>query len=333
MPKRLAYLGPAGTYTEEAALLYDPSAELEPFPTIAAIGLAVSSEITDEGVVPIENSLEGSVTFTLDLLIQESQLSIFQEVLLPIDHYLMVNPGVKLADIEVVYSHPQSLAQCREFLERCLPKAQQMASLSNSAAVADMQKSDVGAAAIAPRRAAELYNAEIIGAESAGLAKQRHPVRNFGAARPYAHRRGQDVNLLFLQGGRSGAAVPDHGRIRHQEHQLVEGRVPAYKAVAGRLYFSDRLRGSPAGPAGERSDRGATGIGEHDQDPGVLSQVGRKGREMRLALPGSHRQVSAAHITTTPNRQLGGPWEGQQARAQLLRGGNPSPHKGHNHPD
>ena len=99
MAKRLAYLVPAGTYTEEAALLYDAAAELEPFPTIGAVGLAVSSEITDEGIVPIENSLEGSVTFTQDLLIQEPQLSICQEVLLPIDHYLMVNPGTRLADI------------------------------------------------------------------------------------------------------------------------------------------------------------------------------------------------------------------------------------------
>ena len=185
MAKRLAYLGPAGTYTEEAALLYDAAAELEPFPTIGAVGLAVSSEITDEGIVPIENSLEGSVTFTQDLLIQEPQLSICREVLLPIDHYLMVNPGTRLADIEVVYSHPQSLAQCREFLERCLPKAQQMASLSNSAAVTDMQKSSVGAAAIAPQRAAELYTAEIIGRKVqdsannvtrfAVLAREDHP--------------------------------------------------------------------------------------------------------------------------------------------------------------
>ena len=185
MAKRLAYFGPAGTYTEEAAALYDANAELEPFPTIAAVGLAVSSEITDEGVVPIENSMEGSVTFTLDLLIRESQLSIYQEVLLPIDHFLMVNPGTRLAEIQVVYSHPQSLAQCREFLERCLPKAQQMASLSNSAAVADMQKSDVRAAAIAPHRAAELYQAEIIGrrvqdvannvTRFAVLARQDHP--------------------------------------------------------------------------------------------------------------------------------------------------------------
>jgi len=185
MVKRLAYFGPAGTYTEEAAILYDANAELEPFPSIAAVGLAVSSQITDEGVVPIENSLEGSVTFTLDLLIREPQLSIYQEVVLPINHFLMVKPGTRLAEIQVVYSHPQSLAQCREFLERCLPKAQQMASLSNSAAVSDMQASSVATAAIAPRRAAELYNAEIIGrnvqdvannvTRFAVLARQDHP--------------------------------------------------------------------------------------------------------------------------------------------------------------
>ena len=185
MVKRLAYFGPAGTYTEEAAILYDANAELEPFPTIAAVGLAVSSEITDQGIVPIENSLEGSVTFTLDLLIRESQLSIYQEVVLPINHFLMVKPGTRLAEIQVVYSHPQSLAQCREFLERCLPKAQQMASLSNSAAVSDMQQSGVAAAAVAPQRAAELYNAEIIGrnvqdvannvTRFAVLARQDHP--------------------------------------------------------------------------------------------------------------------------------------------------------------
>ena len=185
MARSLAYFGPPGTYTEEAALLYDASADLQPFPTIAAVGLAVSSEMTDEGVVPIENSLEGSVTFTLDLLIRESRLSIYKEVILPINHYLMAKPGTRVADVQVVYSHPQSLAQCREFLERCFPNAQQMASLSNSTAVTDMKESDVPAVAIAPRRAAELYGAEIIGrniqdasnnvTRFAVLSRQDHP--------------------------------------------------------------------------------------------------------------------------------------------------------------
>ena len=161
--KRIAYLGPVGTYTEEAALSYDPSADLQPFPTIAAIGLAVSSGVTDEGVVPIENSLEGSVTYTLDLLISQSDLSIHKEIVLPIEHYLMASPGTRAPDVQVIYSHPQALAQCRIFLERCFPQAQQTASLSTVAAVADMQASGVPAAAIAPRRAAELHQVEIIG--------------------------------------------------------------------------------------------------------------------------------------------------------------------------
>ena len=163
MARHIGFLGPVGTYTEEAALHYDPEADLQPFPTIGAVGLAVSSAITQEGVVPIENSLEGSVTDTLDLLISQSGLSIRQEVVLVIDHYLMASPGTRSADIQVIYSHPQALAQCREFLERCFPNAQQMASLSTVAAVSDMSASSVPAAAIAPRRAADLHDVQIIG--------------------------------------------------------------------------------------------------------------------------------------------------------------------------
>ena len=163
MARRIGFLGPVGTYTEEAALQYDPEADLQPFPTIGAVGLAVSSAITQEGVVPIENSLEGSVTNTLDLLISQSELSIRQEVVLPIDHYLMASPGTTAANIQVIYSHPQALAQCQSFLERRFPNAQQLASLSTVAAVSDMLGSSLPAAAIAPRRAADLHDVEIIG--------------------------------------------------------------------------------------------------------------------------------------------------------------------------
>ena len=185
MVRRLAFFGPEGTYTEEAARLYDTAAELQSFTTIAGVVQAVTSQLTETGIVPIENSLEGSVTSTLDLLIREPQLSIYQEVVLPINHHIMVKPGTSVSDIQVVYSHPQSLAQCREFLERCFPHCQQMASLSNSAAVADMKESLVPAAAIAPRRAAEVYGVEVIGhniqdvannvTRFAVLARQDHP--------------------------------------------------------------------------------------------------------------------------------------------------------------
>lgn len=162
MSKRLAYLGPAGTYSEQAALNYEPTADLLPFSSIPAVAAAVDSGLADECIVPIENSLEGSVTFTLDLLIHDSKLFIRNELVIPIEHCLIVKPGTKFEDIKAVFSHPQSLGQCRSFLERCFPTASQVASLSNSTAVEEMQRSEITAAAIASHRAATLYGAEIL---------------------------------------------------------------------------------------------------------------------------------------------------------------------------
>ncbi len=196
MPRTIAYLGPTGTYTEEAALLYDPNADLHPFSTIAAVGSAVSTAITDQGVVPIENSLEGAVNFTLDLLTSQPDLYIYQEVELPIQHYLMALAGVRPNQVEVIYSHPQSLGQCREFLERCFPNVQQMASLSNSAAVNDMKKSSAPAAAIAPGRNAELYGVEIIGRN---IQDNPNNVTRFVVLAPYDHPpTGNDKTSLCL---------------------------------------------------------------------------------------------------------------------------------------
>ena len=83
MDGKLAFLGPVGTFTEEAAILYSPQADLQPYPSINAVGQAVADNQVDEGVVPIENSLEGSVNFTLDLLISKDELFIRNEVVLP----------------------------------------------------------------------------------------------------------------------------------------------------------------------------------------------------------------------------------------------------------
>jgi len=135
---------------------------LVPLPSIAAVGSAVASGALEEGVVPIENSLEGAVNDTLDLLIRESLLRIRRELILPVEHCLMVRSGAVAEEIQVVISHPQALGQCREYIERRFPKASVMAALSTAAAVEQMKVSQVPAAAIAPRRAAELYGAEII---------------------------------------------------------------------------------------------------------------------------------------------------------------------------
>lgn len=161
MARTIGFLGPLGTYSEEAALLYDKTAD-RLYPTITGVGEAVAAEEIDEGVVPIENSLEGPVTFTLDLLIAQPTLFIRGEIDLPIEHYLLARPGTVPAEIKVIYSHPQALGQCRQYLEKNYPQAEQMASLSTVLCVTDSFESKVPAAAISPRRASELYDVDIL---------------------------------------------------------------------------------------------------------------------------------------------------------------------------
>jgi len=162
MAKKIAYLGPPGTFTEEAALLYDETAQLIPFSSIPAVATAVASGIAEEGVVPIENSIEGSVTDTLDLLIHESKVLIKEELVLPIEHQLLAKPGTEVGDVKVIFAHPQALGQCRNFIERCFPKVDIVAALSNAAAVEEMMASGHPAAAIGTARAAQLYGAETL---------------------------------------------------------------------------------------------------------------------------------------------------------------------------
>ena len=165
MASRLAFLGPAGTYSEQAAIAHDPAATLVPFTSIPAVAGAVESGLADEAIVPIENSLEGSVTFTLDLLIHDSSLVIRRELVLRIHHALLARPGTRREDIEVIYSHPQALAQCRAFISKHLSKAQPVASLSTSAAVQQAVGSQVAAGAVGNRRAAKMYKAEVLAAD------------------------------------------------------------------------------------------------------------------------------------------------------------------------
>ncbi len=159
--ERVAYLGPPGTNSEVAALRACPGSDYLPRATIPAVVRAVEAGEAERGVVPIENSLQGSVTDTLDLLIRDEGVAICGELVLDIEHCLMVRPGSSPAGIDVIYSHPQSLGQCREYLEQHYPGVTTVAALSNAAAVEEMMRTP-HAAAIAPPRAAEIYAAEIV---------------------------------------------------------------------------------------------------------------------------------------------------------------------------
>lgn len=160
--RRLAYLGPAGTHSEQACISYDPDSGRVPYSSIEAAASAVGSGEADEVVLPIENSLGGSVPPTLDLLVQEEGLFIVREVVIPITHCLVVAEGTRTKEIKTIYSHPQALVQCRSYLMKAFSGTQQVASESTAAAVKDMLEKGSQAAAIATERAGHLYGAKLL---------------------------------------------------------------------------------------------------------------------------------------------------------------------------
>jgi prephenate dehydratase len=160
----IAFLGPRGTNSEEAALIHGgEDVELVAVPGIPALVSAVETGLADVAVLPIENSIEGPISTTLDLLIHETGLLIQAEVVVPIRHVMVTAPGATLDGIQTVISHPQGLAQCRRFLERFLPHAEQVAWLSTAGAVQEVvEGNDLTRAAIGPERSHELYGGQIL---------------------------------------------------------------------------------------------------------------------------------------------------------------------------
>jgi prephenate dehydratase len=168
MKLSLAYLGPTGTNSETVALAYanwlaqnhQQEAILCPYPTIALAAKAVANQEVDLAVVPVENSIEGSVAITLDTLWQLEQLKIIQSLILPISHALL-SCSLSLQEIKTVYSHPQALGQCQQWLEQFLPSAKLIPTNSTTEALQYLTD-DLTSAAIASPRAAKLYNIPIL---------------------------------------------------------------------------------------------------------------------------------------------------------------------------
>jgi chorismate mutase/prephenate dehydratase len=159
-PFRVAYLGPASTFSHLAALSrFGISAEYVPARGIPEVFAEVERGRADVGVVPIENSSEGAVNHTLDGLI-ETELVISGEILLEIHHYLL-SRARELGEIKRVFSHPQPLAQCRAWLDRNLPDAETV-EVASTAAAAERVLEDGSGAAIASELAGRLYGLPVL---------------------------------------------------------------------------------------------------------------------------------------------------------------------------
>jgi prephenate dehydratase len=161
----VAFLGPEGTFSEEALLASPDAGEFEPVaePTVYECVMAVHAREVERAIVPIENSLEGSVNATLDALVFETEeVAIVGEMVHPIQHCLIARSKLTLEQIEHVVSHPQANAQCARFIRTRLPNARVISANSTADAVRIVADSAGNWAALGTRLSAELYGCKIL---------------------------------------------------------------------------------------------------------------------------------------------------------------------------
>jgi prephenate dehydratase len=160
---RVGYLGPRGTFSEQALELGAPDAQGVPLATVYDAVMAVQEGLVDRAVVPIENSLEGAESATLDTLAGPADaFGIVAEAVLPVAHALLARPGVGEADVLAVTSHPQALAQCAGSLRRRVPDAEIVPAPSTAEAARRVAASGESWAAIGPTRAAGIYGLAVL---------------------------------------------------------------------------------------------------------------------------------------------------------------------------
>jgi prephenate dehydratase len=254
---RVGYLGPPGTFSEEALSRCDlvASAERRDYPTIADAFEAVVKGEVDCGLLPIENSLEGSVTATLDLLVHRPGLRIRREVLLPVRQNLLARPGVALADVKRILSIPIALAQCQAFLRGRLPGVPHEPALSTAEAARQAaERPDT--AAVASRAAAERYGLALLAEDIQD--GEGNTTRFVLVAREDEKPTGRDrTSIAFtLDRDRPGGLYEVLGELARRQINLskIESR-PSRQALGHYVFFID-FEGHRSEPRGAEAVAG-----------------------------------------------------------------------------
>ena len=168
MKTKIAYLGPPGTFTEEALDKYidlnklKDNIEKVPYTVMGEVIKSVDRGEAAEGIVPIENSLEGSVNITLDYLTFESEAKIIREITIPVKHSLIGKEKIPPASVKKIISHPHATAQCKNYISTYLKHSDIIAANSTAEAIMMLKKEGNGIAAIGTRTAASIYGLKII---------------------------------------------------------------------------------------------------------------------------------------------------------------------------
>lgn len=252
MSPSIGYLGPRGTFTEEAlhSKLDVGDRDLAPFATEQDVLMAVEAGQVKRGLVPIENSIEGAVNATLDILTFDVNLLIEAEIVVPVHHHLIAPKDLSVSDVEELISHPQATAQCRKYVAAKLPKARVTAANSTAEAVrqvADMSGSRGAggggasrAAAIGTELAARLYGLRVLDRKIEDF--RDNQTRFVVVGRKAAKRTGRDKTsvVCFIHQDRPGSllSILQEFAYRHINLTKIQSR-PTKKALGDYCFWID----------------------------------------------------------------------------------------------
>ena len=249
--RTVAYLGPRGSFAEAAVLQWSGSsgAELLPSTSVPAALEAVRGDVVDHALVPIENSVEGSVSATLDELGSGQRLVIVDEVVLPVQFSLLVRPGTRMEDVQRVATHPHAQAQVRGWLATHLPHVSVIPAMSTAAAAAALLEDPMPFdGAISQRIAADIYGLEVLADEIADTADATTRFVVVRKPGPIPAPTGADKTTLslFIHQDQPGAllSILNEFAVRGVNMTRIESR-PTRKAL-GDYYFSVDVEGHGA---------------------------------------------------------------------------------------
>lgn len=235
----IGYLGPRGTYTQEAleANLPGMYKRLVPFSNVRYVLRAVEESEVDHGIVPIENSIEGAVNVTLDTLAFEADLLIEREVVHQVHHRLVAREGVETGEISGIVSHPQATAQCRRFLEERFGGVPVTAANSTAEAARTVSESELPLAAIANELAARIYRLEVLEEDIQDF--PRNFTRFVVVGRERLPRTGEDKTsmICFIQENRPGSLLEILQQFASRGINLTRIESRPTKKVLGEYYF------------------------------------------------------------------------------------------------
>ncbi len=230
---KIIFLGPETSFSHDAALKAFPKAELVEASSIQNVFRAVDKNEADAGIVPIENSTEGSVNITLDFLIGFN-LIISGEVFIDIRHCFLSNS--KQREIKKIYSHPQAFAQCQEWLHQNYPNTK-LAGASSTASAAQHAVEEKGSAAIASKKSAKKFGLKVLEEDIQDLSfnKTRFIIIEKTAAKPSPLNK---TSMFFLVKDRPGALLDCIKGFKKQEINLtrIESR-PSRKSAWNYVFF------------------------------------------------------------------------------------------------